>query len=144
MTGILLEPTFAQNKWNRNLVWALSHILRGGMITIPVMYLRAALRGLCSVLYLNEPKLIVDATWAIAYIADDMGGGTQIDAVLETPLLLPRLMELLDDKDTMRAALRALGNLVAGGDNQTQQVLDAGLLSNMVCCNKKVSNYQFE
>lgn len=56
----------------------------------------------------------------------------QIDAILETPYLLSRLIELLDENDTVRAALRALGNLVAGGDNQTQVVLDAGLLPQMV------------
>lgn len=52
--------------------------------------------------------------------------------MLTTPHLLKRLIELLDENDTMRAALRALGNLVAGGDNQTQAVLNAGLLPRLV------------
>lgn len=131
MIGILVGPVFTSCKWKRNLIWAMAQILRGGIHTVPIVYLQTALNGLSSVLYLDDQKLKVDATWAVAYIADDAIGGRQIDAVLGTPRLLGRLIELLEDTNTTRAALRALGNLVAGGDGQTQAVLDAGLLSHL-------------
>ncbi|MCP9265284.1 hypothetical protein DINM_020542 [Dirofilaria immitis] len=114
MIGVLVSPTFAFSKWKRNLIWAMSQIFRGGIHTLHIMFMQAALAGLCPVLYLNDEKLKVDAVWTIAYIADDNNDGNQIDAILETPRLLQRLIELLDETETMRAALRALGNLVAG------------------------------
>ncbi|VDM92357.1 unnamed protein product, partial [Onchocerca ochengi] len=132
MIGILVSPTFIYSKWKQNLIWSMSQIFRGGVETLHIMFMQAALSGLCPVLYLNDEKLKVDAVWTIAYIADDNNDGNQIDAILETPRLLQRLIELLDEKETMRAALRALGNLIAGGDNQTQAVLDAGLLPRMM------------
>ncbi|KAL3991110.1 HEAT-like repeat family protein [Acanthocheilonema viteae] len=132
MIGVLISPTFAHSKWKRNLIWAMSQIFRGGIQTLHLMFVQSALIGLRSLLYLDDAKLKVDAAWAIAYIADDRVGGGQIDAVLATPRLLERLIDLLDESDTMRAALRALGNLVAGGDNQTQTVLNAGLLPRLM------------
>lgn len=60
--------------------------------------------------------------------------------VLETPGLLERLLVLLDDPNTVAAALRAIGNIVAGDDEQTQCVIDAGVLPKLVCyCRSKKS-----
>ncbi|VDK67770.1 unnamed protein product [Litomosoides sigmodontis] len=132
MIGVLVSPMFAHSRWKRNLVWAMSQIFRGGIQTLHLIFVQTALAGLRSMLYVDDVKLKVDATWAVAYIADDSVGGRQIDAVLTTPHLLKRLIELLDENETMRAALRALGNLVAGGDNQTQAVLNAGLLPRLM------------
>ncbi|CAG9530419.1 unnamed protein product [Cercopithifilaria johnstoni] len=132
MISVLVNPMFIHSKWKRNLVWAMSQIFRGGIQTLHLMFIQTALTGLHSLLYLDDAKLKVDATWAVAYIADDTVDGRQIDAILTTPHLLERLIELLDESDTIRAALRALGNLVAGGDNQTQAVLNAGLLPRMM------------
>ncbi|EFO15571.2 karyopherin alpha [Loa loa] len=132
MIGVLVNPMFICSKWTRNLVWALSQIFRGGIHTLHHMFIQATLTGLRPVLYMDDSKTRVDAVWTIAYIADDNVDGRQIDAVLQTPHLLERLIELLDESDTMRAALRALGNLVAGGDDQTQAVLNAGLLPRMM------------
>ncbi|VIP00262.1 Armadillo/beta-catenin-like repeat family protein [Brugia malayi] len=132
MIDVLISPMFIRSKWIRNLIWALSQIIRGGIRTLDIMFVRAALTGLRPVLYLEDSKIKMDAIWAIAYIAVDHVGGGQIDAVLQTPALLERLIELLAEKRTMRAALRALGNLVAGNDAQTQAVLNAGLLPRMM------------
>uniref|UniRef100_A0A915Q1N5 Importin subunit alpha n=1 Tax=Setaria digitata TaxID=48799 RepID=A0A915Q1N5_9BILA len=132
MIAVLIAPMFCYSRWKRNLVWAMSQIFRGGVQTLHIMFVQAALTGLTSILDLEDPRLKVDAVWTIAYIADDNAGGRQINAVLRTPNLLQRLLELLDDKEAMRAALRALGNLVAGGDDETQVVLDAGLLPRMM------------
>ncbi|VDO12489.1 unnamed protein product [Brugia timori] len=132
MINVLVSPMFIRSKWIRNLVWALSQIIRGGIRTLHIAFVRAALTGLRPMLYLEKSKIKMDAIWTIAYIADDNVGGGQIDAVLQTPALLERLIELLAEKPTMRAALRALGNLVVGNDAQTQAVLNAGLLPRMV------------
>ncbi|VDN08362.1 unnamed protein product [Thelazia callipaeda] len=132
MIEMLVSPAFIDSKWKHNLVWALSQIVRGGIHTLDIVFVQSALRGLCSVLHLGDSKLKIDAVWAIAYIADDAVGGIQIDAVLHTPQLLHQLLELVECKETRRPALRALGSLVAGGDDQTQIVLDAGLLPRVI------------
>uniref|UniRef100_A0A0R3RLL2 Importin subunit alpha n=1 Tax=Elaeophora elaphi TaxID=1147741 RepID=A0A0R3RLL2_9BILA len=132
MIGVLVAPMFIHSKWQRNLVWALSQIFRGGMQTLPIEIVETALEGLHSMLYLDDGRLKADAIWTVAHIADDNIDGAQIDAVLDTPHLLERLIELLDENDTVRAALRALGNLIAGRDDQTQTVLNAGLLPHLM------------
>ncbi|KAK6112936.1 hypothetical protein QQG55_49640 [Brugia pahangi] len=132
MINVLVSPTFIRSKWIRNLIWALSQIIRGGIRTLDITFVRAALTGLRPVLYLEDSKIKMDAIWTVAYIADDNVGGGQIDAVLQTPALLERLIELLAEKRAMPAALRALGNLVVGDDAQTQAVLNAGLLPRMM------------
>ncbi|VDN95764.1 unnamed protein product [Brugia pahangi] len=132
MIDVLISPMFMRSKWIRNLIWALSQIIRGGIRTLDIMFVQAALTGLRPVLYLEDSKIKMDAIWAIAYIAVDNVGGRQIDAILQTPALLERLIELLAKKRTIRAALRALENLVAENDAQTQAVLNAGLLLRMM------------
>ncbi|VIO99917.1 Uncharacterized protein BM_BM10292 [Brugia malayi] len=127
MIDVLISPMFIRSKWIRNLIWALSQIIRGGIRTLDIMFVRAALTGLRPVLYLEDSKIKMDAIWAILLLIMLV-----IDAVLQTPALLERLIELLAEKRTMRAALRALGNLVAGNDAQTQAVLNAGLLPRMM------------
>ncbi|VDN05718.1 unnamed protein product [Thelazia callipaeda] len=129
---MLVSPAFIDSKWKHNLVWALSKIVRPGINTLDIVFVQSALRGLCSVLHLGDSKLNIDAVWAIACIADDVAGGIQIDAVLHTPQLLHQLLELVERKETRRPALQALGNLVVGSDDQTQKVLDAGLLPRVI------------
>lgn len=132
MIEILVSPTFILSQWKRNLVWAMAQIFRGGIDTLNNFLLHAALRGLCFLLYLSDTEVQINAAWAIAYMADHNLNGAQIDAVLDTPGLLNRLILLLKGARTMRAALRALGNIVVGNDIQTQEVLNAGLIPNLM------------
>lgn len=56
----------------------------------------------------------------------------KVETILQTPNLVRRLIELLYDDEAMHPALLALGNLVTGEEDDTQRVLNAGLLSHLV------------
>jgi importin subunit alpha-6/7 len=75
-------------------------------------------------------EIITDALWALSYISD--GDDERIDAILKADNNVPtKLVELVSTGTTalMAPAVRILGNFASGSEEQTQAVLDAGLLS---------------
>jgi importin subunit alpha-1 len=81
----------------------------------------------------TDDEVIVDALWAISYLSDDSGPNNQkIQAVIDAGVA-PRLVELLMHRSTAvkTPALRAVGNIVTGDDQQTQLMLMAGVLAPM-------------
>ncbi|VDM44380.1 unnamed protein product [Toxocara canis] len=129
--NILHTSQFLHSQNRRNLVWAMAQILRGGAPHIPPAQVQAALEGLLPLLFVDDQKLRSDATWSVAYLANGLNDTDPINMVLEMPGLLDRLLTLMDDPRTVAPALRAVGNIVAGDDEQTQVVIDAGALSKL-------------
>lgn len=73
-------------------------------------------------------QIAVDATWAITYLSDAANDLT--DKLLATEGLLEMLVLQLNQKETnvITPTLRAVGNIVVGTDEQTDKVIQAGVL----------------
>jgi hypothetical protein len=72
-------------------------------------------------------KVLTDSLWALSYLSD--GNGEDIQAVIDGHVC-PRIVFLLkSDHVSLNAkvpALRVIGNLTTGGDDQTQVAVDSG------------------
>lgn len=112
-----------------NCVWALSNFCRGK----PQPHLdlvSPAVPTLAQVLKSDNTSAKIDALWALSYISD--GADERIQSVLDGEGILVSLIDLLGETSgIVTPALRTVGNIVSGSDEQTQAVIDAGLMLKM-------------
>ena len=75
--------------------------------------------------------VIVDAIWALSYLAD--GENDRIQMVMDSGVT-QTLVDRLSGTNTalLTPLVRTLGNFVTGTDEQTQAVVDAGVLEDML------------
>lgn len=59
----------------------------------------------------------------------------QIDMLLQQPALVANIVALLksDSIRSLTGALRTVGNVITGNDEQTTAILDYGVLQDLVC-----------
>jgi importin subunit alpha-6/7 len=112
-----------------NVTWAVSNLCRGKPVPQKEM-IKDAVVPLATLFARNvpdEPK--IDALWALSYLSD--GDNSRIQMVLDTEVI-PRLIKLAKSEDTGNSMtvplVRTLGNCVTGSDEQTQLLVDAGVL----------------
>ncbi|XP_021734485.1 importin subunit alpha-4-like [Chenopodium quinoa] len=110
----------------RNATWTLSNFCRGKP-PAPFEQVKPALPVLQHLIHLNDEEVLTDACWALSYLSD--GPNDKIQAVIEAGVCR-RLMQLLlhPSPTVLIPALRTVGNIVTGDDNQTQFVLDSQVL----------------
>jgi importin subunit alpha-1 len=113
----------------RNATWTLSNFCRGKPAPDMPLIL-AALPVLAQLAQSTDEEVLVDTCWALSYVSDDKTEhNAQIDALIRSGVV-KRVIELLGHESTaiQQPALRTIGNIVTGTDEQTQVVLDCGAL----------------
>jgi len=122
----------------RNATWTLSNFCRGKPQP-PFDLVSPALPTLANLIYSQDDEVLTDACWALSYLSDDTGPkNTKIQAVIHAGVCR-RLVELLmhPAASVKTPALRTIGNLVTGDDQQTQTVLSCGAL---LCLSSLLNN----
>lgn len=133
-------PDFAEGAWGggvfdeyrRNAAWALANLCRGKPAP-HFSFAAQALPALSRLILVEDVGIATDACWAVAYLSD--GPEAYVSAVVEAGLcrsLVELAMHPQQDNTARRMlqapALRALGNIVAGSDEQADAALHSGLL----------------
>lgn len=135
----ILEPLlhlFDQNSkitLLRNATWTLSNLCRGKP-QVPFEPIKATLPVLSKLLFSTDHDVLTDACWAFSYISDDTGPENEkISAVIQCGAV-PQLISLLGHRNNnvKHPALRTIGNIVTGDDNQTQEVLNCNALTKLL------------
>jgi hypothetical protein len=87
-------------------------------------------------------ETVTNACWALSYLSD--GTNDKIQAVLNSGVA-PRLVELLASPThaVQTPALRTVGNIVTGDDQQTQFIINLNALPALLWLLGKVSGYCF-
>lgn len=109
----------------RNATWTLSNLCRGKPPP-PMEVIRPALPTLVALVHSQDANVLSDACWALSYFTE---GNQNIAAVVDSGVLR-RIVELLGHPATLvqTPALRIVGNVVTGDDNQTQAAIQVGTL----------------
>jgi hypothetical protein len=123
---ILTDPNTSKSMM-RNATWSVSNLFRGKPPPDFTMVIQA-LPIVSQLIFNTDSEVATDATWALSYISD--GSSQQIGAVIATGCV-PKLVEMLSQQELVQPALRALGNIVTGTDDQTEVALQAGCLAPM-------------
>lgn len=87
------------------------------------------LPALTVLIHQTDENILLNTVWAFTYLT--YGANNQIQMVIDSGVV-PKLVSLLDnvsETELMLAALRAVGNIISGSDEQTQVVLDCDALS---------------
>eukprot|EP01060_Flectonema_neradi_P007698 TRINITY_DN15406_c0_g1_i2.p1 TRINITY_DN15406_c0_g1~~TRINITY_DN15406_c0_g1_i2.p1 ORF type:complete len:455 (+),score=69.28 TRINITY_DN15406_c0_g1_i2:475-1839(+) len=110
-----------------NTAWCISNLLRGKNPLPNFNLVAPILPTLQVLLSYPDEDVVADTCWSLSFLAD--GPESRIDAVIQLGVV-PRIVSLLELSYLIQIpALRAAGNIVAGGTNlQTQAMLDAGIL----------------
>eukprot|EP01147_Barroeca_monosierra_P002867 gene2867-8149_t len=123
----------------RNVSWSLSNFFRWRNPPAPVEAMQQALPVLEQRIYTEDPEVLANVCWSICYIAETWDDF--LDPICQQFGSLFIELLSLDTHMAQLPALRTLGSITAGDDNQTQNVIELGILPlcHRLFCSKKAN-----
>lgn len=100
----------------------MSNLFRNKNPSAPFDKVKVMLPHLTKLLHHDDNQVVTDAAWAISYVTDD--DNVKIQAVIDHGCVEP-MVQLLerDDASIIVPALRSIGNIVTGNDQQVRQLI---------------------
>lgn len=123
---IMSQPHCGES-FMKNATWCISNLCRNKDERNPYQMVKPFLHEIISLLYKDINEVVMDTCWTLSFITE--ADKSQVDDVLKLNIL-PRLMEIIDSRNPVlqTPALRTIGNIVAGNDEQTQACIDAKIM----------------
>jgi len=124
----LINDQNASVPFLQNISWTMSNLCRNKNPPTEMVYIRAILPSLLKLIDYNDKQIRADSCWALSYITD--GPNERIQMIIESGLV-PKLLDMLcnvPDVILLTPVLRTVGNIVTGTDDQTEVMLQSGLL----------------
>ena len=114
----------------KNATWTLSNFCRGKPqpnfeLVSPALPVLAHIIN-----HSEDAEVLTDACWALSYLSDDTGpSNTKIQAVIQAGVTRKLVSLLMHNSPNVKTpALRTVGNIVTGDDQQTQEILRVSAL----------------
>lgn len=125
---IALVTETAQISFLQNLTWTVSNLCRNKNPHPALKYVTDLLPTIVKLVNCADKQVRTDACWALSYITD--GPNERIELVIKTGVVETLVNVLTETQDVLliTPVLRTLGNIVTGTDQQTQLVIDLGVL----------------
>lgn len=114
----------------RNIAWVLVNLCRNKEPPPTMEIVEQLIPYLKQLIHSQDLTILTDSTWAVSYITE-LGSAFSLAVINKG--LLHDMTPLLSHEDVkiQTAAIRALGSIVTGDEEQTQAVIDAGAVPHL-------------
>jgi hypothetical protein len=115
----------------RNIAWTISNFTRGKNPCPQLKKVAIAVPVLARFIYTTDVDILSDSLWALHFLSD-MGDSKCITMIIEHGIC-PKLVEYLDHPNisVQCPALRIIGNICTGDDEQTQYIMNLNILNQL-------------
>uniref|UniRef100_A0A914PK59 Importin subunit alpha n=1 Tax=Panagrolaimus davidi TaxID=227884 RepID=A0A914PK59_9BILA len=117
----------------RNVAWTMVNLCRLKIPPISIKNVQKILPGFEKLIDHHDPNTVSDSLWGISYSIQMDSNANYIQLILNNEAIVIRVSELLTHPESKihTPALRIIGNIACGSDEQTQKILDYGILTKL-------------